>query len=237
MNVGPPLLIDKGMRDIPLAVRLNDNLGRLLEHYCFELEKMDRVAGRKSQVISIMPIDNNRYSYRLWVDVETAFIIRSELSNEMGDVIEHIMFSDIELRKKPTDSMLEAVLYDEELVVANGNGSKAPLENANKHKGLWNVTGAPLGFRQTDSQDNVSLGTKKSVAYLMASDGLASVSVYIEPLKNAKNVLKGASRSGALSVYGRIVEDHQVTVVGEVPPVVVKRIGDAVIRSKMSQRQ
>ena len=236
MNLGPPLLIDKGARDVPLAVRINENLGRLLENYYFELEKMDRVAGHKSQVILIKPVDNNRYSYRLWVDAETGFLMRSELRNETGDVIEHIMFSDIELMTKPTEEMLEAVLYDKKLVAANESVFDGQLANVDNDQDLWDISGSPLGFWRAQSQGNVYLSAKKPVIYLMVTDGLASISIYIEPLKSAENTLKGVSRSGALSAYGRVVDKHQITVVGEVPPFTVKRIGDAVFRTTMSQR-
>ncbi len=252
MNIGPPLLIDQGGRDIPLAVRINANLDRILENYTFELAGIDRVAGYKSQVIDILPLDKYRYSYRLWVDIETGFLTRSQLLDEKGNVVEHIMFSDIELMEEPTELLLEAVLYEQDLAVASKNvavlqGSilppLAPQEQVSQQstttdnqKEFWSISGVPLGFWRTHSQDKVLLGEKKSVAYLMVTDGLASVSIYIEPFKNAGNDLVGASRSGSLSVYGRVMDEYHITVVGEVPPLTVQRIGDAVIQTRMSSR-
>ena len=166
MNLGPPLLIDQGGRDIPLAVRINANLDRLLENYTFELAEIDRVAGYKSQIIIISPLDKNRYSYRLWVDVETGFLTRSQLLNEKGDVVEHIMFSDIELMREPTEAVLEAVLYGQDLSVASGAVVISnPVANDNNEV-FWSVSGSPFGFLRTHSQDKISLGDKKSVAYL-----------------------------------------------------------------------
>ncbi len=237
MNLGPPLLIDKGVRDIPLAVRLYANLERLLGNYCFELGKVDRVAGHKSQVISIVPLDKNRYSYRLWVDIKTGFLMRSELRDERGEVVEHIMFSDIELMKQPSDELLASVLYDKDLVATNESPFEAQALDTGSHEDLWNISGSPLGFWRAHSQGKVSLGAKKSASYLMVTDGLASVSIYIEPMKNTQNHLQGISRSGALSAYGRVVGEHQITVIGEVPPYTVKQIGDSVFQSRMSQEE
>jgi len=249
MNLGSPLLIDQGGRDIPLAVRINANLERLLENYTFELAGIDRVAGYKSQIMHISPLDKHRYSYRLWVDVKTGFLTRSQLLNEKGDVIEHIMFSDIELMTKPTELLFEAVLYEQDLAVASKNivvpqGHVAPQKQVSQQstttdnkETFWGISGSPLGFWRTHSQDKVSLGEKKSIVYLMVTDGLASVSIYIEPFKNADNNLIGVSRSGALSAYGRVMDEYHITVVGEVPPLTVKRIGDAVIQTRMSSRQ
>ncbi len=242
MNLGSPLLIDQGGRDIPLAVRINANLERLLENYTFELAGIDRVAGYKSQIMHISPLDKYRYSYRLWVDVETGFLTRSQLLNEKGDVMEHIMFSDIELMAKPTELLFEAVLYEQDLAVASKN-IVVPQEQVlqqstttDNQEAFWSISGSPLGFWRTHSQDKVSLGEKKSITYLMVTDGLASVSIYIEPFKNLGNDLIGVSRSGALSAYGRVLNEHHITVVGEVPPLTVKRIGDAVIQTTMSSR-
>jgi len=61
------------------------------------------------------------------------------------------------------------------------------------------------------------------------SDGLAAVSVFIEPLAGrAETARLGLASMGALNVYTREVADHLVTVVGEAPAVSVQRIADAV---------
>jgi len=213
MNLGSPLLIDQGGRDIPLAVRINANLERLLENYTFELAEIDRVAGYKSEVMTILPLDKHRYRYRLWMDVKTGFLTRSQLLNEKGDVIEHIMFSDIELMAEPTELLLEAVLYEQDLEVASKNVVVPQEQSAmtDNQEAFWRISGSPLGFWRTHSQDQVSLGGKKSIAYLMVTDGLASVSIYIEPFKNSGNDLIGASRSGALSAYGRVINEYHIT--------------------------
>lgn len=236
MNLGPPLLIDKGGRDIPLAVRINANLESLCENYKFELAGKDRVAGYENQVITIMPKDKHRYSYRLWVDLKTGFLSRSQLLNENGEVVEHIMFSDIELMDEPNESLLDAVRYNTDLMAGSQSAVTDKTLASIDGEMFWNVSGSPLGFWRAHSQDNVSLGDKKSAAYLMMTDGLASVSIYIEPSKNKEGTLTGVSRVGALSAYGRVIDGHQITVIGEVPPLTVKRIGDAVIQTQMSQR-
>ncbi len=234
MNLGPPLLIDSGSPDIPLAVRIQQNLESVLKNYYFELGAADRVAGRKTQIVSILPRDQQRYSYRLWVDSQTGFLIRSELVGEQNEILEHIMFSDIELMQEASEELLDAVLHDRDLL------AKSEALNATKPIGspgqsdVWQVVGKPSGFWRTNNDESFLLSAKKSVVYLMLTDGLASVSIYIEPLKNHSKVLQGASSSGALSAYGRVLDKHQITVVGEVPPVTVKEIGDAVTRSTMS---
>ena len=52
--------------------------------------------------------------------------------------------------------------------------------------------------------------------HFIFSDGLATVSVYVQRL-NEKSDLSGVSRLGAARAVGRVFGDHEVIAVGEVP--------------------
>jgi len=59
-------------------------------------------------------------------------------------------------------------------------------------------------------------------------DGLASVFVYIEKLDVGKKRFVGSSYMGAVNIHGVVVDEHQVTVVGEVPAATVKMVADSI---------
>jgi sigma-E factor negative regulatory protein RseB len=65
---------------------------------------------------------------------------------------------------------------------------------------------------------------------MVFSDGLAAVSVFIEPLdaRSSAAASFGLASMGALHFYTREVANHKVTVVGEAPAASVQRIADAV---------
>jgi sigma-E factor negative regulatory protein RseB len=65
---------------------------------------------------------------------------------------------------------------------------------------------------------------------MVYSDGLAAVSVFIEPLEGRRDppVQRGLASMGAIHIYTREVANHIITVVGEAPAVSVQRIADAV---------
>jgi sigma-E factor negative regulatory protein RseB len=65
---------------------------------------------------------------------------------------------------------------------------------------------------------------------MVYSDGLATVSVYVEQLPAPEDAFNGLSTMGAVNAYGRLLEGHQITVVGEVPPVTVELIARSVER-------
>ena len=61
----------------------------------------------------------------------------------------------------------------------------------------------------------------------MFSDGLASVSVYLEPSAGEGGIPPGLSRMGTTNAWSRSPADRRVTAIGEVPPVTLKLIGNA----------
>jgi sigma-E factor negative regulatory protein RseB len=60
------------------------------------------------------------------------------------------------------------------------------------------------------------------------SDGLATVSVYVEKSTTVEQALDGESKMGSINAYGRQLSDYQITVMGEVPGDTVKQIAEAV---------
>ena len=65
---------------------------------------------------------------------------------------------------------------------------------------------------------------------MVYTDGLASFSVYAERLTSEKEPFEGTSQMGAVSAFGKVVGEHQITVVGEVPKTTVEQVGQAVRR-------
>jgi sigma-E factor negative regulatory protein RseB len=63
------------------------------------------------------------------------------------------------------------------------------------------------------------------------SDGLASVSVFIEPHGSNSQPMHGLARVGAAYAYSRDLDGHQVTAVGEVPAATVEAIAASVTRA------
>jgi len=70
------------------------------------------------------------------------------------------------------------------------------------------------------------------VAHLVFTDGLASVSVFVEssPISaspGTQGQVSGTTRVGSTSAFSTVVEGHRVTAVGEVPPSTVQFIAKA----------
>ena len=77
-------------------------------------------------------------------------------------------------------------------------------------------------------------GSSEPVAHLVYTDGVASVSVFVEPRKPNSKPAEGPARVGSSSAFSTVVDGHQVTAVGEVPPVTAELIAKQVKASKSS---
>jgi sigma-E factor negative regulatory protein RseB len=71
----------------------------------------------------------------------------------------------------------------------------------------------------------------EAAKHMVFSDGLATVSVYIEKRVHQDDSLNGLSSMGAMNAYGLMVDGYQVMVVGEVPPATVKMIAHSLERA------
>ena len=74
----------------------------------------------------------------------------------------------------------------------------------------------PPGFRKVAEMTRTLPGRPTPVAQIVLSDGVASLSVFIEPAAPARRA-EAVSEDGTTSFYSRPEGDHLVSVLGEVP--------------------
>ncbi len=60
------------------------------------------------------------------------------------------------------------------------------------------------------------------VEHMVFTDGLSTVSVFIKEANKDQSEMTGPSKMGAVHAYRRTVENHRITVMGEVPAETVK---------------
>jgi sigma-E factor negative regulatory protein RseB len=179
-------------------------VARLQESYRFSIAGNDRVAGFDATVIDAVPLDAYRYAYRLWLERASGMLLASMLREPAGGPVEQLAFTSLRLRESG-------------LVPVATAPEPAPAAPAG-----WTVADLPPGFRLIARPQAPNGGE-----HLLYSDGLASVSVYIE--RGAASLL-GAARRGAVNAYGRALGEVHVVVVGDLPAATVARIAASVRR-------
>jgi sigma-E factor negative regulatory protein RseB len=179
-------------------------------------------------MLTLEPKDNARYGYRLWVDRDSGLLLRAQTLNERREVIEQIAFTDVRIGERIDRAKLRPSWSTEGWSVERSDYRKADLSQHG-----WLVP-APTGFRKTREVTRRIGGSDAMQAVF--SDGLATVSVFIEPhsLLSAAGTGSQIPSGDALQIRGptsafsRRVGDSLVTVVGEVPPSTVRAVAGSV---------
>jgi sigma-E factor negative regulatory protein RseB len=207
------------------------------DFYRIEALPATRILGRPARVISVSPKDQFRFGYRLWLDEKTAMPLQTQLCDSRGQVIEQIFFARLDMPKSIPDSDLAPTVRTEGMRWVRQGPS---ADSASAALGAYRASQLPPGFRLT-LQGAQTLGDASAPAsHLVYSDGLATVSVFVEeqrpasgaaataPDPQAEPPMQGLARVGSGYAFSTVVQGHQVTAVGEVPAQTVEFIAHSV---------
>jgi len=208
------------------------------EHYQSTLGPLDRVAGRQTHVVNIIPRDKYRYGYRFWIDTENSMLLRSMLLEGPDKLIEQIVFTDIRFPQRidaSRFSITDSGDQSDRLSWLEPKKTQANLAIDAHQKEQSDRVGfseLPGGYRKISETYTPSMPMKDGpVSHVMLSDGMASVSVYVEYIDDQASVERaiGLSRMGAMNAYGVRSARALITAVGEVPEATVKAIAASVV--------
>jgi sigma-E factor negative regulatory protein RseB len=212
-------LPDRGLAIIERRAARSDLMGALPTFEArvspwYEVSHAGRESGLKgpAAVVVVRPRDGYRFGYRLWIDEASHMPVRSELSDAAGRVIERLRFTELQVAGDIPDSAFEPSMDRSKLRWVR------QVPQAVDDAPGWRAAQVPPGFRLSVSGLQAMAGSSAPVRHLVYSDGLASVSVFIQPSAPGKAPVTGSRRAGIASAYTTVVHGHQVTVVGEVPP-------------------
>src|SRR5215813_15322659 len=190
-----------------------------------------RLNRRDTRVITVSPKDEFRYGYRLWIDESTAMPLKTQLCDGRGRVIEQIVFASLTLSSRIPDAAFKPEVSTEGFTWLRNEAApaKEPPENASM---VWNAMKLPPGFKMAARSAQVMPGSTDPVSHLVFSDGLASVSVFVEmqtttQTADGQTVTEESTRVGSSSVYSTVMDGRKVTAVGEVPPATVRSIASS----------
>jgi len=213
-------------RDL-LTIGITDSVDALTDEYEFRLDHTDRVAGRSTQVVQILPKTTDRYGYRLWIDSATQLLLKSVVLDHDGHPLEQVQFAQIAIGGPIGDELLKPEVTGVDFTWYTNDGSPAaPAPDA--VTAGWQVSWLPPGFEMHTQQAQHMVASKLPVKHFVYSDGLATVSVFIEKLQGSTAPIEGYSSMGAVNAFSRVADDFQITVVGEVPQSTVRQIAAAV---------
>lgn len=196
----------------------------IAEHYTVRQTGMDRTAAYDCQVVVLMPKDRLRYGHEFCAEASSGLPLRAKTFDENGAVLESFAFTDVRLGGKfdrdKVQSRYAAESKDWTIGRAAGPSSGHPGRTG------WVLARELPGFRKVTESKRSIAGRGATVSHLVYSDGLAAVSVFIEPLPKSRPP-RSLSHQGAVNIYVRLVEDHMVTALGEAPAETVMTIANS----------
>lgn len=202
--------------------QLPENRDTLKKLYYLKLIGKERVARKETQILMVTPKDKFRYGYKYWLDIKTGLLLKCDLLDEHGQVIEQLMFSELNILPRSPQSN---VLLDK--------AAQYRVVNLDQTKGVrnstqWKVKQLPDGFMLTHARVEMAAHGKAIIQHMTYSDGLSSVSVFIEQHSPEEKAFDGVSRIGVVNAYGLHVNNYHVTAIGEVPAATVRMIAESV---------
>lgn len=207
-------------RNFPALVP--ESLATLEANYRLKTGKDGRVAGRKARLVDIQPRDGYRYGYRLWADNQTGLLLKASLHDNKGTAIEQYLFTSLTVGKPVANSELEPQNPGK-----NFSWRRSEAAASVSPPSRWQAQTLPAGYKLTNQSVRQLPGRKQPVEHLVFSDGLSVISAFIEPAGSSKTAPTGMTHMGAVHVYGRVRDKHQITVVGEAPAAAVDMIGES----------
>lgn len=198
------------------------DLSGIKQQYKAVLGGTEFVADREAQIVELVPNDAYRYRYKIWADAQFGLILKMTLLNDEDKTLEQIYFNKL--------SMLNSQNLDwfqPKIEMGKHYVTEQPKPMHRVVNDLV-ITHLPAGYREINHIQRVVDKNNTVVDQLIFSDGIGSVSVFIEPIMEGKQLKKGHMPMGSTNICAEVVEGHQVIVVGEVPAATVQSIAKAV---------
>lgn len=181
-----------------------------LEAYSFIDLGRARMANRLARQIRILPNDNSRYQYLLWIDEETHLLLKSELLDR-----DKVQLEEFRVLQSTVDNELQAIAKPiGELFLPDS----IPVAKQNEDFD-WQAVWLPKGFtlKSANKQHFTALsGENEPIESRFYSDGLFSFTLYVMPNKGM-TFDEQFWRDGKTSVYSQTIGNKDVIIVGEIP--------------------
>jgi len=199
-----------------------DDIERLSRFYEFKILGDDRVAGHRSKHLQVMPKDGFRYGYEIWIHADNHLLLKSDMLDEKGRVIEQVMFTQLDVI--PSHETASFALMPSLSNEYDWSRERSISAESGENVASWTVETSPAGFWRSSVVHQAQGEAQKH--QLIFTDGLATVSVFIEP--GSVDSLQGMSSMGAVHAYGVLQGGTSITAVGEVPLATVELLAKSV---------
>ena len=177
------------------------------------------IADHDSFGISMTPHDDYRYGYAVWADVDTGLLLKLVKFDAKQEIAGQFTFTQIDIGQAPDRKQIQASFAGKKPVTLPSRETQTQTH--------WRINKLPEGFALVMETERALPGKSQNIIHQVYTDGLATVSLFIEPLAQlGSNPPRGLSSHGMMSLYARPIGAYQVTALGEVPAATIMMMAD-----------
>jgi sigma-E factor negative regulatory protein RseB len=180
-----------------------------------------RVAGFDADIVLLRPRDAWRFGHRIWSEKRTGLVVKTQTLDAAGRVLEQAAFSELQLDAPVQADQLQRMMTDTE----GYRVTKAERLRTTADAEGWHLKSQVPGFKPQNCYRR-PLPQSASIVQWIFTDGLATVSLFMEPFDPQRHEREGVSSMGATHTLARRWPDAAgawwVTAVGEVPVTTLK---------------
>ncbi len=205
----PPYSLQSDVINGPLPSAFFHDPLALLNSYEFIMVGRSRVAGKAAQQIRIISRDKTRYGFNLWLDQESGLLLKLDMIDLQGQRIEQIQVTELIVTQAPHDYFQRVELDKLPAVIDIRSSARSKLN--------WDFDFLPVGMQLIKSDVHRLPLTGDLVVYMMLSDGLIDISVYLQEASNTSADSDVLLRHESNTFLTRRQGPLLVTVVGKLP--------------------
>ena len=215
----PPYSVKSDTIAGPIPAIFSQDVLTLQKSYEFVSVGKSRVLGRAAQLVRIVSKDEHRHGYWLWLDQDSGLPLKLAVITRKGQLLEQVQFTHLEITDTPAESLTQLNVAELPDIVE--------LPDSGITEFAWAVNWLPDGFTRKKLDRHRISQTKQPVEFMLFSDGLVDVSVYVGKSKDKQRAVEFAL-DGATVVLNQVVDGFEISVVGKIPSKTAKRIADSV---------
>ena len=209
---------------------------RITDFYKFRQEGIERVAGVDADIVTLVPKDNLRFGYRVWTERQNGLVVKLQTLDADGSVLEQAAFSELQLDAPvKTDKILQMMGRTDGYRV-----EKPVLVKTSASAEGWELKTPVAGFNPMSCYRRPVSATSPTASSVpgegqlqwIFSDGLASVSIFAEPLDRQRHIRESSLSLGATQTMTKQLDPYWITLVGEVPLATLKLFASGLERKK-----
>lgn len=208
------VIIDRQARHKLSPARVPEAMGSLTQYYEIRQGKPGRIAGFDAETIILEPKDAFRYGHWLWAERASGLLLKARMVNARGEPIEQFAFTQLKIGGDIDRELLKSRYAQQPIAWQKQSTRSADLA---ADGGAWLFRGEVAGFKRHDSvMRQIGPSGQEAMHYLF-SDGMATISVFIEPVASTERARSGHFRNGGTNVFRTVQGSRLITAVGEVP--------------------